>query len=152
MFETSLIGTEGKPFRMVVERGKIREFAAATKAAHREYFDAEEPVAPPTFLASALHWEEPESSPFFNVDFDMARVLHGEQEYVFFGEPPRAGSSLKVASRIENVYERQGRRGGTLSFIVTVTDFFDDTGTLVAQSRSTVVQTETAPSPEENKP
>lgn len=146
MFDRSLVGLEGKPFEMVVERGKVREFARATRATHSQYFEDPEPSAPPTFLASAAFWEEPESSVFHSIEYDLARVLHAEQEFVFPAGPPRAGTPLQARSRVEDVYEREGRRGGQLSFIVSVTDFVDPTGTVVAQSRMTIVQTEKPPS------
>lgn len=145
-FDRSLVGLQAKPFEMEVERGKIREFALATRATHPQYLEDRRPYAPPTFLASAAFWEEPENSPFHAIEYDLARVLHAEQEFVFPAGPPRAGTPLRAQARVEDVYEREGRRGGQLSFIVVVTDFTDPSGTVVAQSRMTIVQTEKPPS------
>ncbi len=72
---------------------------------------------------------------------DLRRLLHGEQEYVFPKGPPRAGTRLTAQSRVEAVYEKEGKRGGTMTFVVTVTDFTDEAGDLVAQARSTAIET-----------
>lgn len=146
MFDRSQVGLEAKPFEMVVELGKVREFARATVADHSQYLEDPRPSAPPTFLAASAFWEEPGTSVFDHIDYDQARILHAEQEYLFPAGPPRAGTRLRARSRVENVYEREGRQGGLLSFIVAVTDFVDEEGTLVAQGRMTIVQTEKPPS------
>jgi N-terminal half of MaoC dehydratase len=129
------------PFRVEVERGKIREFAMATKARNRAYLDDPQPVAPPTFLASAAFWASHENSALARANLDLARVLHGEQEYVFHGPPPRAGQTLIAQQRIESEYTKQGRRGGTMRFVVFVTEFRTLDGDLVVEARSTVIET-----------
>jgi hypothetical protein len=145
MFDSSAIGLEGAPYDMTVERGKIREFALATRAEDAGYRASDRPVSPPTFLASAALWEGPGCSPFDGLEFNLDRVLHGEQEFVFFGPPPRAGDELTARQRVDNVFTKQGKRGGEMSFITVVTDFHDRTGELIAQARMTVVETSQAP-------
>ena len=145
MFDSGVIGREGASFQMVVERGKVREFAAATHAQDQGYLIDERPVSPPTFLATAAFWEGPGCSPFDGLDFNAERVLHGEQEFVFTGPPPRAGTVLTARQRVDNVFTKQGKRGGTMSFITVVTDFHDLAGKLVAQAKMTVIETEQAP-------
>jgi hypothetical protein len=72
--------------------------------------------------------------------------MHAEQEYVFHGPPPRAGTRLSCRSRIERVFHKEGRRGGRLTFAVMVTEFRDAaTGRLVAEARMTGVETEKPP-------
>jgi len=129
---------------MVVERGKIREFARATKSSNPDYFEGEHPLSPVTFLSAAGFWQEAASSPWGNSP-RLERMLHGEQEFVFFGEPPRAGAILTGVGRIDRVYEKAGRRGGAMHFTETVTEFRDQTGKLVAESRTTAIETELAP-------
>jgi hypothetical protein len=136
----------GQPYSIEIERGKIREFARATKARDESYFADEPPVAPPTFLASAAFWATPESSALDASDVNWARILHGEQEYVFHGPPPRAGQTLVARQRVEDRYEKQGRRGGTMRFFVIVTEFRTQDGELVAEGRSTVIETSQAAS------
>jgi hypothetical protein len=72
---------------------------------------------------------------------DPARGLHAEQDFVFHGPPPRAGDRLTGSSRIEEIYEKTNRAGKTLTFVVMVTEFRDDDGRLVAQTRLTGVET-----------
>jgi hypothetical protein len=67
---------------------------------------------------------------------------------VFHGPPPRAGTKLTVLPRIEDIYEKEGKRGGTMTFVVTVQEFRDEEGNLVAESRSTVIETGRAPQKE----
>jgi hypothetical protein len=142
---SSLEGREGAPFTMVVERGKIREFARATKSSNPEYLEGEHPLSPATFLATAAFWQDKSNSAFGDAPRGFERLLHGEQEFVFFGEPPRAGTTLTGVNRIERVYEKAGRRGGAMHFTEMVTEFRDESGRVVAESRSTSIETELAP-------
>ncbi|MFI5053577.1 MAG: MaoC family dehydratase N-terminal domain-containing protein [Acidimicrobiia bacterium] len=142
-------GQERQGYEMVVERGKIREFALATMTHNPEYLDDPVAVSPPTFLQTAAFWApEGATSPSGMLDMNLARVLHGGQEFVFFGPPPRAGTKLTTESRVDKVYEKEGRRGGTMKFAETVTSFFDESGNLVAESRATIIETGKAPTEE----
>ena len=151
MADDRATGAEGVPFEMDVERGKIREFARATLSSHPAYMEGEHPPVPPTFLTTTFFWEEraPGSNPWHLVKLDPKRGMHAEQEYVFFGPPPRAGTRLTCTSRIDRVFHKEGRRGGKLTFAVMVTEFRDaTTGTLVAEARMTGVETEKPPEAE----
>ncbi len=149
MVDKSSLGAVGEPFQMDVERGKILEFARATRTSHAAYLDGDHPVIPPTFLTTMFFWEElkPGTDPWEKVKMDQRRGMHAEQEYIFHGPPPKAGTRLTCQSRIDQVYEKEGRRGGNLVFVVKVTEFRDETGKLVAEARMTGV--ETAKPPEE---
>ena len=144
MANRDAIGATGAPFEMDVERGKIIEFARATRSSNPAYVSGDRPVVPPTFLTTAgFFWET--ASPWSKVEMDNQRGLHAEQEFVFHGPPPRAGTRLSCQSRIEDVYEKEGRRGGTMTFVSMVTEFRDEAGTLVAESRMTGVETARPP-------
>jgi hypothetical protein len=143
-----LVGRTGEPFRMVVEEGKIREFARATKSSHPDHVRDVDPVSPVTFLMSAAFWQGPESSAWAGIERNYARILHGEQEFVFHGPPPRAGTELVGVQRIANVYEKQGKRGGTMTFTDVVTEFRDLDGELVAEVTLTSIETSQPPSGE----
>jgi hypothetical protein len=142
----SLEGRQGEPFRMVVELGKIREFARATKSTNPEYDGApgDTPVCPGTFLISSVFWQTPESNPWAGIERNYERILHGEQEFIFHGEPPRAGTVLTGQTRIDRVYTKEGKRGGTMTFTEQVTEFRDADGNLVAESRGTSIETSQA--------
>jgi hypothetical protein len=135
---TTSAGARGPEYEMVVERGKIAEFAAAMQSQDPAY-RGPDAVAPPTFLTSSALWA-PDGARA-DVGFDRKRLLHGEQEYVFHGPPPRAGQVLTVAERIEDRYEKPGKRGGRMRFAVVVTEYRAEDGTLVAEGRSTLIET-----------
>jgi hypothetical protein len=139
------IGAKDQPFEMLVERSKIREFARATKSQNPAYLEDPQPVSEPTFLVNMTFWTPPGSSVYSKVGLDMRRVLHGGQEFVFHGPPPRAGTKLTAQTKIEDIYEKEGKRGGTMTFVVGVTEFRDEQGNLVAESRGTTIETGRAP-------
>ncbi|GAA4482113.1 hypothetical protein GCM10023094_31390 [Rhodococcus olei] len=141
MANPDAVGTEGTPFELVVERGKIREFATATYSTNPDYLDRKDAVAPPTFLTTTLLWQPPEGNPWKAVELDGKRGLHAEQRYEFFGPPPKAGTRLTCTSRIADVHTKQGRRGGEMTFAIMTTDFHDETGQLVARATMTGVET-----------
>ena len=144
--DASLQGKSGKPFRMVVEEGKVREFARAVKSSDPAYLSGGSPPAtsPATFLASSAFWQDLDSSPLEGVSLNWERILHGEQEFVFPGPPPAPGSVLTGQARIDRVFEKEGKRGGTMSFLELVTEYRDSTGAVVAESRSTIIETSQA--------
>jgi hypothetical protein len=146
MVDPAALHRTGEPFEMDIERGKIREFARATYSRNPEYLGVPRPVAPPTFLTTAFFWEDAATSPWRAVDMDQRRGLHAEQEYVFHGPPPAAGTRLTGQSRVAEIYQKDGRRGGTMTFVVLVTEFRDESGRLVAEARMTGVETARPPS------
>ncbi len=135
------IGREGTPFVHDVERGKIREFARATGSTNTEYLESENPPMPATFLTTQFFWQTPDSNPWKAVEFSPQRGLHAEQEYTFFGPPPQAGTRLTGTSKIANIYEKQGRQGGTMTFVEMITEYRDETGRVVAEAKMTGVET-----------
>lgn len=145
MANSSAVGTVAAPFAMDIERGKIREFARAIGSSNPAYLAGEHPVSPPTFLTTAFFWQLGEADPWPAVELDQRRGLHAEQEYTFFGPPPRAGQRLTCVSRIDDMFTKVGRRGGEMTFVVMITEFRDETGRLVAQAKLTGVETAQPP-------
>jgi hypothetical protein len=148
MADSSCVGAQGTEFELLVEHGKVREFALATRATHPSHFRGDPQFPPATFLTTILFWQEltEGANPWSKVKLDPVRGMHAEQEYVFYGPPPAAGTRLRCRSRIESVYDKEGRRGGKLTFAVMVTEFRDVSGKLVAEARLTGVETEKPPS------
>ena len=144
--DKSYIGKMGEPVTMHVERGKIREFAHAIKDDDPLYFDEAHAqreaggIMPPvTFLQTAQHWDEAgRGRP--RLPFDLKRVLHGEQEYEFL-KPIHAGDVLTAVSRIVDVYDKPGKRGGSMNFAVTETEYKNQRGELVARARHITIET-----------
>jgi hypothetical protein len=133
--------TAGGPhYEVLIERSKVREFARAMLTRNHDYTD-ERGIIPPTFLTTSdFLWAPHRSNPIHALGFDISRQLHGEIEYIFYGEPSRIGDCLFAATRVDRTYEKTGRRGGRMRFAVLVTEFRNSVGDLVAEERSTVVE------------
>ena len=147
MVDHNAVGAEGAAYVLDVERGKIREFARAVMADDPAYLaeDEDRPTIPPTFLTTTFLWEGREGNPWIEVGMDVSRGLHAEQEYVFHGPPPRAGTRLTCRSRISEIYEKEGKRGGAMTFVKMLTEFRDPDGRLVAEATMTGVETAKPP-------
>ena len=126
MVDKSIVGKTGKPFSMPIEWGKVREFARAVRDPNPVYFDPElakkecggVPI-PVTFLQTSAFWQTAESMPPLDM-FDMRRILHGEQEFEFF-KPILVGDTLTGIARVADIYEKEGGRGGKMTFLAVET-------------------------------
>lgn len=149
MANPDAVGRSGAPFTLDVERGKIREFARATGSRNPDYRRMEAPPIPATFLTTQGFWSEGDANVWKLIDFNWRRGLHAEQEYVFHGPLPTAGTRLIGQTTVTDMYEKQGRRGGAMTFVTVVTEFRDDAGRLVAEDRMTLVETAKPPAEQE---
>jgi len=145
MAEKSDIGKVGKPITIRIEAGKIREFAKSIKDANPLYDDENVAQAeiggvmpPPTFLVTLAHWDDGQGRP--HVQMDLKRVLHGEQEFEYL-KPIYAGDVLTAVTKVADVYEKTGGRGGKMTFVVMDTEFTNQKGEKVAISRGVTVET-----------
>ncbi|UIX29286.1 FAS1-like dehydratase domain-containing protein [Streptomyces sp. GQFP] len=136
--QSAPVGATGTEYEVPVERGKISEFAAAMQSENPAY-QGLQAITPPTFLACAARWA-PEGGRI-ETGFERARLLHGEQEYVFHGPPPRAGDTLIARERLIDRYTKAGKRGGEMRFAVVTTEFRSPAGDLVAEARATYIET-----------
>jgi peroxisomal enoyl-CoA hydratase 2 len=148
--------TIGETYRTVedfeVERGKVAEFARAIHDPAEIYFDetaAEEAgyetiPAPPTFpRTSYFPRYRPEGVDYslgFDLGFDRARVVHGEQKYEY-NRPLYVGDVLVGDTTMEEIYQREGRNGGTMTFAVLCTEFMDEAGEHVLSAYNTRIET-----------
>jgi hypothetical protein len=130
--------TPGASWELDVERGKIAEFAEAMQSDNPAYRGADA-VVPPTFLTTAARWATPGAR--VSVGFDRKRLLHGEQEYIFHTDLPRAGDALTAQEKIVDRFSKPGKRGGTMRFATVVTEYRSPDGTLVAEARATFIET-----------
>jgi hypothetical protein len=142
------LGITDEPTTIPIERGKIREFALACFDANPEYTQVPVPPIPPTYLTVRSFWMTAATSPLARVGLDLRRLLHGGEEYVFHGPPPRAGQELTMQTRIDKVYEKEGRRGGSMTFVEAVTVFVDGDGDVRVECRSTAIETARPPTRE----
>jgi acyl dehydratase len=143
--DKSEIGNTSTAITMHVERGKIREFARAIKDDNPVYRDeafAKESVGailpPPTFTMTSGFWDDGPRKPLLT--FDVRRLLHGEQEFEYLA-PIHAGDVLTLSTRVADVYEKEGSRGGRMTLGILETTFVNQKGEKVLVSRSTVIET-----------
>ncbi|HEX8969514.1 MAG TPA: MaoC family dehydratase N-terminal domain-containing protein [Chloroflexota bacterium] len=132
---SSAVGLQGAPWRFPVEWTKVWEFA---RSVAEDHVGDQMPV-PPTFPAYGLcAFETMYGSAAARLD--MHRVLHAEEHYRYL-RPLRIGDRLRCQTRVVEDYRKQGRRGGTMRFIVTETEMRDEqTDALVVVTRTTMVQ------------
>lgn len=139
-----------------VEAGKVAEFARAIHDPADCYLDAsatdsrgpDATLAPPTFTrVSYFPRYRPEGidEEFgFDLGFEREYVLHGEQRYRYH-RPVRVGDRLSGETTLEDVFQRSGRSGGSMTFAVLRTDFYDASGSLVVQAWNTRIETDGPP-------
>jgi hypothetical protein len=137
IFLTLLVSMSGRPWQLEVERGKIAEFADAMQSDNPAY-RGPHAIVPPTFLTTAARWAAPGAR--VDVGFDRKRLLHGEQEYTFFGALPRAGDTLTAQEQIVDRFSKPGKRGGTMRFATVLTEYRTPDGTLVAAAKATYIE------------
>ena len=113
-------------FEVLVERGRLRAFAAAVgedDPVHRDVDAARaaghpDVLAMPTYLFS-LELEAPDPLGYLaEIGADLRGVLHGEQTFTYH-LPVHAGDTISVRPRITAAYAKNER----MDFVVRGTDF-----------------------------
>jgi hypothetical protein len=148
-------------YRFPVDLTSIMLFASALAETNRAYYDEDYAkehglggvVMPPTFPIASSHWNPrhglrgvrqipaPPSEPAREQKSgdseggaggggDISRLLHGEQRFIYH-KPVHPGMQLAVTSKPGKSWEKEGKRGGTMKFNETVTEYRDEAGELV---------------------
>lgn len=144
--------------RFPVEGGHIMMFARAIGADAPAYYGAltgARSIAPPTFVWAADHFD-PDSrvrpkpgEPWYGSGATPSGAplpdgaglgLHAEQRYEYH-RPVREGDVLSAVSRPGRTWRKEGRRGGTLTFTETITEYRDKTGEPVVTATMVTVTT-----------
>ena len=135
-----------------IEAGKVEEFARAIgddNPAHRDEAAAdaqgfEEIPAPLTFVRTAYfpryRPDDVEEIRPFDLGFRPEYSVHGEQEYEF-ERPLYVGDVLSGEVELADVYQREGSRGGTMTFAEYRFEYRDAEGDLVLTERQTIIET-----------
>lgn len=151
-----------------IDRTAILTFAAALGETNPIYWDEAyakttplgDVIAPPTFGISSAHWnpdyglrgtrkiparkveKAAESKPRSGGGggADMSRLLHAEQRFEY-KKPLQPGMRLSVSSRAGKSWEKEGKRGGKLTFTEGITELRDETGEIVLIATSVSVIT-----------
>lgn len=141
------LGYEFSSWQFTVEKGKIREFAIAIGDENPLYFNSEAARAaglqyitvPPTFLTAVDMWGGLDFFQLMEIlNLNPAKVLHGEQEYDYYGEI-YPGDILIATARVSDVKSKSGGKG-TMNLFTIETRYVNEGSDLVAIARSVVVE------------
>ncbi len=142
MVEKSIIGKEFPESSFEVEKGKIKEFARAIgdpnplyrdeAAAKKEGLDGL--ALPPTFgTVFSLSGETSLLDMLTELNINIAKVLHGGQEYIFIN-PIKPGDTVTGKTVITDVIDK-----GKMDLVIMETEYVNQNGTPVLKDKSTIV-------------
>ncbi len=144
------VGLGGPEFHLPIEQGKVREFARTLFAFRPDYLEERHPPMFPTqTVVAGYSWgymlEDPQDTDLAKVEINPFMSLDAEQEFIFPDGPPRAGVDLMSRTWIDRIWEKQGRKGGKLTFYRTRSDYRQEDGSLAIINYSTSVVPEGVP-------
>lgn len=150
-FDLKVLEMDFPEFEILVERGKIREYVSVLGLEDPVHFDVQaakdagydDLLAPATFTRQFWH-ENNENDPMQHLGYDPKRRLHGEQEFEYF-KPLTAGMKIIGKNVIISHKEKEGKRGGKMTFVVIETKFLDESGELIQIARRTLIETAAPP-------
>jgi len=143
------VGVKFPEVSFPVDRSKVAELARAFHDEEPIWFDPEAASAAgfdaqptqPTVTAIADHWREGGALAHAEaLGLDLERILHGEVAWQYL-LPVRVGDELTARSEVAGVREREGKRGGVMTFIAIETTYENQRGELVARRRDTLIET-----------
>jgi acyl dehydratase len=132
----------------VVEAGKVEEFARALGDGDPVYRDPDVAAArgfdavpaPLTFVRTSV-FPRYRTGETVDLGFRHEHTLHGQQAFEY-DRPLLVGDTLTGDTGVVDAYEREGSRGGTMTFAVLETSYHDADGERVLVSRSTAIETD----------
>lgn len=150
MVNMKLAGTKFGEFEFPVERGKIKEFAWAILDRNPIYSDVEYarssgfegvimPVTFPATFAFHLPSENLIVEMMQKLEMNLATSVHGEAEFIF-ERPIVAGETLNGVISVGEIYEKEGKRGGKMTFVEVTITFNDDEGKTVAVMKNVFIE------------
>ena len=139
---TELKGQETGTQKVIIERGPVRVFAAALGDDDPVYREDNAPV-PPTFPFVMPFWGSMGTGGAAGLPIEKLRgpgraILHGEQEFVY-RRWPRVGDILEGKGSISDVYEKDRGGGSKMEFYVTETQWSDQDGNPVVDTKFTLL-------------
>jgi acyl dehydratase len=143
MVKTELTGTKLAEIVFPVERGKIREFAndiCDTNPVHRDrqyarrqgFNDVLMPITFPGTFTFHLGSENAVMEIMEKLGMDAGKSVHGSFEVVY-NQHVCAGQTLRGEVTVGKIYQKEGKRGGVMTFVEMEIYFYD------AQDRLAVV-------------
>ena len=131
-----------------VEAGKVEEFARAVGDDDPVYRDPDaaatrgfEAVPAPLTFVRTTDFPRYRTGEGIDLGFRHEHTLHGEQAYEY-DRPLVVGDTLTGETAVVDAYEREGRRGGTMTFAEVETEYRDASGDRVLVSRATAIETD----------
>jgi acyl dehydratase len=156
MADKSKLGMEFPPYTYIVEKGKIAEFAMAVAQKESKfdvnpiYVDSEaakkegykDVIITPTMQTCFSMWSGGGlGSLIQELGIDLGRLLHGEEEYEYFGEI-NPGDVMTGKTKVVQMYdkEKKNQPGKFMEFTVMETEIRNQRGELVLKTRTTTVE------------
>jgi acyl dehydratase len=146
----SLVGTSVVTVEeFAVEAGKVEEFARAVKDDNPAHRDAEAAEAQGfDRIPAPLTFERVSSFPRYravegrgiDIGFEQEYAIHGEQSYEI-ERPMQVGDVMTGETTLVDVYQREGNRGGTMTFAELETEYTDQDGETVMTATATAIET-----------
>ena len=114
----ALVGREGPPATIHVDRSRIRQFARSVGLTDPAYFDEAEAkrrgypslIAPPTLPIALGQDAEPGAGSLPPVNWDVRKLLHEGTEIVY-DRPIFAGDVLTMKGQLKSIGTREGKSG-----------------------------------------
>jgi acyl dehydratase len=148
----AVIGKEGEPLIVEVDKTAIRWFARAVGHTDLVFYDEEYAkskghrsiICPPGFLGHAIHTPQNPTNIIGNSvkrgpglpGIKVSRLLNGGTEFEYYGEDICGGDTLKSISKVLDMRERTGAVGKML-IVTSEANFYNTEGKLVATERGT---------------
>lgn len=114
----ALVGKEGPPSTVHVDKSRIRQFARALGLTDPAYFDEAEAkkrgypslIAPPTLPIALGQDAEPGGGSMPSVKWDVRKLLHEGTE-IIYDRPIFAGDVLTMRGQLKSIGTREGKNG-----------------------------------------
>lgn len=143
----SQVGLELDEVTFPVERGKVRELARALHCDDPVHQDAaaaaaagfEAIPAPLTFALVSMLWRDRDAA-IEDLGFDLKRLLHGGVTWEY-RRPLLVGDEITITRKVTAVDEREGKRGGVMTFVTIESEITDASGDVVATQSDVYIQT-----------
>ncbi|MCP4750637.1 MAG: MaoC family dehydratase [Proteobacteria bacterium] len=145
-----LANTKLDTFEYLVERGKIKEYANAICDPNPIYREVElarshgfdNVPMPVTFPVNNLLQANSENTvldAMMDLGMDATKGVHGSCEFVY-ERPVCAGETFRGEVWYGNIYEKEGKRGGTMTFVEMDVKFFDRDDKMAFMMRNVLIE------------
>jgi acyl dehydratase len=147
MFDTSKIGQSFAPFTIEVQRSKIHELTTAIGDDNPIYHSREAaqaagfpdvPISPTTPTMFSFWGNRQRGSSLADVGINVARILHGEEEYDYV-KPIYPNDVLTGTTTLIDGKTRRGSNGSSMDILTMETRYVNQHNQLVLTTRSTII-------------